>query len=189
MPPRHLLRVAALQQVRDAARELEVLQAAGDLAQRVRRNLAVLGGQQRGELLAPLIDQVADAEHDLGPPRERGRAPFDEGARSGSDRCVDLLLGREIDPFRLAAGRRVVDRAAPARRALDDVAADPVRHAAQLGAGVGSLNRSFCYLGHLSGSSDSRVLASTIPRTPSDGGRRAESAWSAHGRARHRVGA
>ena len=65
-----LLRITALEQVRDAGRELEVLQAAGDLAERVGRNLAVLGSQERGQLLAVLIDQVPDAEHDLGALRE-----------------------------------------------------------------------------------------------------------------------
>ena len=43
---RGLFAEPALQQVRDAARELEVLEAAGHLAQRVGRDLAVLGGQQ-----------------------------------------------------------------------------------------------------------------------------------------------
>ena len=58
-------------------------------------------------------------------------------------------VGREIDPFRLPAGGRVVDRAAPTGRTFDDAPADPVRHPAQLGAGVGGLNRAFCDLGHL----------------------------------------
>ena len=49
-----LLRVAALEQLRDAAGELEVLEAAGDLAQGVRGDLAVLGGQERRDLPAML---------------------------------------------------------------------------------------------------------------------------------------
>ena len=42
---RDLLAEAALEQVRDAGGELEVLEAAGDLAERVGRDLAVLGGE------------------------------------------------------------------------------------------------------------------------------------------------
>ena len=43
-----VLGVAALEQVRDAAGELDHLDAAGDLAERVGVDLAVLGGDQRG---------------------------------------------------------------------------------------------------------------------------------------------
>ena len=64
---RRLLRVAALQQVRDAAGELDVLQAAGDLAEGVAEHLAVLGGEQRGDLLAVGVDELPEAEHHLGP--------------------------------------------------------------------------------------------------------------------------
>ena len=42
------------------ARELEVLEAAGDLAQRVGGDLAVLGGEERGDLVAVLVDEVPD---------------------------------------------------------------------------------------------------------------------------------
>ena len=45
---------AALEQVGHAAGELEVLEPAGDLAERVRRDLAVLGGEERRERVAPL---------------------------------------------------------------------------------------------------------------------------------------
>ena len=53
---RDLLGEAALEQARDAARELEVLEAAGDLAEGIGRDLAVLGGEQRGDLLAVRLD-------------------------------------------------------------------------------------------------------------------------------------
>ena len=62
-------------------RELEVLEAAGDLAQRVGRDLAVLGGQQRRDVRPVLVDEVPDLEHDLGPLRERRRPPGGERAR------------------------------------------------------------------------------------------------------------
>ena len=49
---RDLLAEAALEQMRDAAGELEVLEPARDLTERVRRDLAVLGGQQRRDARA-----------------------------------------------------------------------------------------------------------------------------------------
>ena len=47
---RHALAEPALEQVRDAAGELDHLEAAGHLAERVGQHLAVLGGDQRGDL-------------------------------------------------------------------------------------------------------------------------------------------
>ena len=49
---RDLGAVRALQQVRDAARELDALEATGDLAPGVVEHLAVLAGDQRGEVVA-----------------------------------------------------------------------------------------------------------------------------------------
>ena len=66
-------------------------------------HLAVLGGQERGQLLATvLVDQVPDAEHDLGALGERRRAPGREGRLGGRDRRVDLVDGGEVDLASLA---------------------------------------------------------------------------------------
>ena len=92
-----LLAEAALEQVRDAAGELEVLEAAGDLAQRVRRDLAVLGGQERRELVAMLVDEVPDPEQDVGPLAQRRRAPARERCAGRRDRRIDLLDRGEVD--------------------------------------------------------------------------------------------
>ncbi len=51
---RDALGEAALEQVRDAAGELDDLEAAGDLAERVGEDLAVLGGDDRGEVVLAL---------------------------------------------------------------------------------------------------------------------------------------
>jgi hypothetical protein len=101
-----------------------------DFAERVRWDLAVLRGQDRGDLLAPLIDQVADAEHDLGALRDRRCAPRDERVLGGTDSSIDLLDRGKVDRLRLAPGRRVVDRALAAGRALDHAAVDPMVDAA-----------------------------------------------------------
>ena len=105
---RGLLAVAALQQVADAGRELEVLEAARDLAERVGGHLAVLGGQVRRELMAMRLDEVADAEEDLGAARERRRAPGREGRLRTGDRSIDLVRAREVDRSGLPSRGRVV---------------------------------------------------------------------------------
>ena len=78
-------------------RELEVLEAAGDLAERIRGDLAVLGRQERGDVRPVLIDEVADPEHDLGALRERRRTPGGEGLGGSRDGRVDLLRRGEVD--------------------------------------------------------------------------------------------
>ena len=54
-----------LSRVRDAAGELDHLEAALDLAQRVGDHLAVLVGDQPGELVGLAVDQLAEGEQDL----------------------------------------------------------------------------------------------------------------------------
>ena len=91
------------------ARELEVLEAAGDLAERVRRDLAVLGGQVRGELLAVRLDEVPDLEHDVGALRERRRAP-------GRERGLGRRDGRRRPPRPRRSRRACVSGRSPGRR-------------------------------------------------------------------------
>jgi hypothetical protein len=142
----HLLRVAALHQVRHAGRELQVLEAAGDLAERVRRDLAVLRGQVRRDLAPMRLDQVPDPEHDLGPLRQRRRAPAWEGGLCGGHRGVDLLDRGEVDLARDRAGRRVEHVAAAPGGTRHAPTVDPVRHdRARRG---GTLRHRLCDLGH-----------------------------------------
>src|SRR5439155_9115949 len=79
-----------------------------------------------GEIPPVLVDEIADAEEDLRPPRQRRRAPARECVLRGPNSRVDLLGGGEVDLARQAAGRGVVDRPAPAGRPGDAAAADPV---------------------------------------------------------------
>ena len=97
MPVLDLLAEAALEQVRDAGGELEVLEAARDLAERVGADLAVLAGQVRRDLLAMLLDQVADAEHDLGALADAASRASREGGLRRGDRGIDLLDRCEVD--------------------------------------------------------------------------------------------
>ena len=50
-----------------------------------------------------LVDEVPDPEQDLGPLRERGRAPGRERRLGRGDGRVELLGRREVDPLRLRA--------------------------------------------------------------------------------------
>ena len=69
----------------------------------------MLGGQVRRELVAVLLDEVPDAEQDVGPLAQRGRAPGREGGLGRRDGRVELLDRGEVDvPGRAARwpGRR-----------------------------------------------------------------------------------
>ena len=76
-----LLGEAALHQRRDAARELDHFEAALHLPHRVREHLAVLLGEDARDLLAAVVDELADAEEELCALRERRRAPRGERRR------------------------------------------------------------------------------------------------------------
>ena len=115
---RGLLGEAALEQLRHAAGELDVLQAAGDLAGGVGEHLAVLGGDDRGQLVG--VRRAAARGTRTAPPsaatarRERhSRA----AALALADRGVDLGGDGQVDLAGLLAGGRVEDRAGAAGRA------------------------------------------------------------------------
>ncbi len=126
-------RQLALQLHGDPARQVDDLQAARDLAQRVAVHLAVLGGDQLGNRVAVGVEQRAELEEDRGALGEGRGAPGRVGVLGGGDGRVDLVDGREGDLGGDRAGRRVGDRPVVARGAFDGLAADPVvddlRHA------------------------------------------------------------
>ena len=123
---RRLLGELALQQLRDAAGELDVLDPACHLAERVGVHLAVLGGDGRRELLAVAVEQVAEPEQHLGPARQRRRPPAGERGLRRRHRGVELVGRGEIDHGCLLTGRGVVDRTVAARGSLDRATVDPV---------------------------------------------------------------
>lgn len=110
----------------DAAGQVDDLQAAGDLAEGVVVDLAVLGGDQPGDLLAVLVEQGTELEQHGGAPGQRGGAPARVGGLGGGDGGVHLLGGGERDLGGDLAGGGVGDGAELARRAVDGLAADPV---------------------------------------------------------------
>ena len=107
-------------------RVLDDLEPAGDLAERVGGHLPVLGGEEARDVLAVRVQELADAEQQLGALPERPGAPGRERRLRDGHRAVDLLERSERDLAGLPAGRGVEDGAAAAGRAGDGGAADPV---------------------------------------------------------------
>ena len=106
---RDLVGVLALQQLRDPAGELDHLEAAQDLALGVIEDLAVLGGDDPGELLDVGVEQLAEGEHHLGAAAERGLRPVSEGHARRRDRGVDVSGLGQHHLGLLFPGRRVPD--------------------------------------------------------------------------------
>ena len=95
----------ALQEVRDAAGELDVLESPGDLAPGVVEHLAVLAGDGGSQLVPAGVEQLAQAEQQAGPPGSATTTPH-SATRSTAD-ChggVDLRRRRQRDLSRLRPG-------------------------------------------------------------------------------------
>ena len=107
---RDLLRKAAFDERRKAGRQLDDLDAALNLSERVRQHLAVLGRDDPGEIVPALIDELSKPEHDLLTPGERRVAPPWERSLGGCDRGVDFGLRGECDVLGDDAKGRVVHR-------------------------------------------------------------------------------
>jgi hypothetical protein len=124
---RDVLGEAALEQVRDAAGELGDLEPAGDLADRVGDDLAVLGGDELGDLGLALVEQLAETEEHLGALGQRGPLPrrLPCGLRGGDDLAHELG-GGEVEHAGLLAGGGVEHRAGARGAALPGSAADEV---------------------------------------------------------------
>ena len=109
---------ATLEQVRDTAGELDDLQATGDLTEGVRGDLAVLSGDEGGNALLVVVEQLAEGEEHLGAAGERGLAPLlGGGGCLGHDIPDDRGAG-EVDLSRHLAGGRVEDVSGALRGAL-----------------------------------------------------------------------
>ena len=109
----------------DAAGELDDLQAAGHLAEGVGEDLAVLRGDDRGELVR-VVEQLAEPE-EHGVRLVSEVAPQGEAAGGRGDGGVDLLGCGEGDRAGHLAGGGVGDGAGPVAGALTPGAVDPVR--------------------------------------------------------------
>ena len=136
-----VLGVAALEQVRDAAGELDHFLAAGHLAQGIVQDLAVLGGDDRGELVLAGVQQLAESEEDLGAAGQGRVTPGRESGLRGGNGGVAVLgagqghLGGDFSGGGVGDGRgALADR--------DVAAVDPVLDDVQgISSGVGAFGR------------------------------------------------
>ena len=92
--------------MRDAAGELHHLEPALYLAVGVRQDLAVFGGDDRGELLAVAFQQFLQLEHDAGTAERRRGRPGRPGGGSRGGGLVNLgRVGERHTGEDLAGGR------------------------------------------------------------------------------------
>jgi hypothetical protein len=121
-----VLGVPALEQVGDAAGELHDLLAAGDLAQRIAVDLAVLGGDEVGQLALARVEELAEGEHDPGTSGEGGLGPGVCGLLGRGDHGLGIFgAGEGYPPGDLAGGG--VGHVSPlVGGALEGCAVDPV---------------------------------------------------------------
>jgi hypothetical protein len=102
--------VLALQEMRDAAGEIDDVDAAGELACRVGMRLAVLVRNRPGDLVGVTIKKLLEAKHGLDALERRRRAPADGGLLGGRDGFIHILGARERQIGGLVARGGVVDR-------------------------------------------------------------------------------
>ena len=116
----------ALHQVGHAERELDDLDAALDVALGVGNGLAVLAGEQLGELVIILRDQVEELHQYAGAALRVDRRPFRLGFERVLDRSAHVGGGGERHLADHRAVHRLVDVGRAARGARDMLAADEV---------------------------------------------------------------
>ncbi|MNZ71769.1 hypothetical protein D3C78_901350 [compost metagenome] len=111
-------------QVADAGGVLDHLQAAEHVAFGVRQGLALFGGEDRGQLLHVLADQLLVLEEDACAGADRGLAPGLEGGLGAGHGGVHLVLSGEGHAGQHFLGGRV-DHVAPlGGGGLDELAVD-----------------------------------------------------------------
>ncbi len=171
---RDALGVAALEQVGHAARELHDLEAAGDLAEGVGVHLAVLAGDDRGELVLAGLQQLAEAEHHPGPGGDRDLPPGVGGPAGGGDHGVRVGLVGEHHPPGDLPGGRIGHVEGPIRRSRPLSTIEPVVDRADF-CGIRRHGTQFCTLSAEIGTPGRRNPRSVVeqPRGTSDLGGRA----------------
>ncbi len=100
-----------MSRLRDAAGELDDFQAAADLALRVGEDLAVLGGDQLGEVVHVGGDEFTELEQHSGALGQGNIAPGVGGVAGGGDGGVQVGPVGQAQLGGDGAGGRVVDRA------------------------------------------------------------------------------
>ena len=110
--------------MRDAAGELHHLEAALHFAIGVRQDLAVLGGDDRGQFAAVALQQFLQLEHDAGAAQRRGGRPGRPRRGGGRDGLVHFACIGQRDAAGDLAGGRIEHVAEPAAGAGNRLAGD-----------------------------------------------------------------
>jgi hypothetical protein len=100
--------------------------ARGDLTARVGQDLAVLGGDQRGELVSPGVQQLTEAEEQLGAAGQRRVPPARERRDGGRDGGRDVRWRGERHAARQLSGGGVGHVGVAVPGSLVVLAGDPV---------------------------------------------------------------
>ena len=108
-PARHLLRELTLQQMGDAAGELDHLDTPGHLPAGILQDLPVLGGDRAGEVLAVAVTELAEGEEDAAAGGERRPPPLLPRRPGGADGAVDVVGRGQHHLGHLASGGGVED--------------------------------------------------------------------------------
>ena len=139
-PRPRALGVFALEDMRDAAGELDHLEPALDVAPGVGDDLAVLARQQLRERLEVGLDQLLELEQDARPALGVGRGPGGLGGLRGGDRAVEIGLRAERD-LRLDLAGVGVEHVALAGAAPSAAAGDEMVDLAHGGSSHGHCRR------------------------------------------------
>jgi hypothetical protein len=138
--PGDLGAVRPLEQVGDAAGELDALERAGQLPLGVGPHLAMLAGDQRGEVVGARVDELAQPEEHPRARAQRRAAPRERRVGGDLDHVAHLARRRQRDLGGLLARGRVVHGCRAAGCGGQRASAHPVRnllHGVLLGSPAG----------------------------------------------------
>ena len=105
----HVVGERALQQMGNAAGELDDFEPPGNGTHGIGVHLAVLGGDDACQGVHVVVQESLELEHDAGPSERRGGGPFRKGFRRGGNRRVDVRRRGQGHAGREFTGRRIVD--------------------------------------------------------------------------------
>ena len=125
--------VFALEQMRNAAGELDHFEAALDIAFGVGEGLAVLGGEKPRQLVEFLLHEIEELEQHARAPLRIGGGPGRLGGFGNRDRVLDFRVLSERDLGLHLAGIRIEDVAEASRCSLHLFAADEVADLTHVG--------------------------------------------------------
>ena len=127
IPDADLFSELAFEQLRNAGRELDVFQSTRGFALGVGQDFAMLRGDDPGELVHVLLEQLAEAEHHPRAAQWRLRGPFRKRRPRGRDGSIQFGPISQRNQCLHLTGCGVVDIRIASGIPGDGFAADPVR--------------------------------------------------------------